>query len=212
MIIVTGTGRCGSSLMMQSLSLLGVPIFGDPWKEEVNSYVDDVECAESRAIRENNPLGFYELPVCQMREFIRMDSALFYPGYAMKVLANNFLLLRKSHTEAVIYCDRRDKDAQAASMRKLGDWELAIQNKYGLDRLKDSLRYLENKTTEGIREDMRQTTRLIKKHINQTLMHNIVIYFEDLLEDPEKELNKVCRFLKINDEHLHDAVNNVIRR
>ena len=212
MIVVTGAGRCGSSLMMQSLQLLGVPIFGDPWKEEANSLVNDIDCPESQEIKDNNPRGFFELPVAQLVEFLRMGNARFYPGYAVKVLAKSYTLLDSEDVDGTILCLRRSVKDQADSMKKLSELELAIQNNYGIDRLWNSLLWFKDRTSEDIENAMVQTNKIINKHIKALNKPALKVYFEDMLEDPEKHMRRVADFLNISDEHLHDAVNNVIRR
>ena len=49
MIVVTGSCRSGSSLMMQTLKLLGIEIAGEKFHEDF-------------PVEEGNPKGYYDLP------------------------------------------------------------------------------------------------------------------------------------------------------
>ena len=65
MIVVTGAGRCGSSLMMQTLHLLGVPMIGDPENDKGRNTLmsDDVTGELTKKIIDANPKGYWELAI-----------------------------------------------------------------------------------------------------------------------------------------------------
>jgi len=88
-IIITGNGRCGSSLTMQMLAAAGLPVVGDP------PYFEDVKSSISRF----NPKWLEDLP----------------GGSCVKVLGLHQVKVRGKHK--IIFLTR-NPSAQAASQNK----------------------------------------------------------------------------------------------
>jgi len=89
MIVVTGTPRSGSSLMMQTLKLLGVPIVGTKF-----SYRNKVEC---------NVKGYWELDDHSLDNGIPDDR---YKGKAIKCFATELSKTKPALLDKVIVCER----------------------------------------------------------------------------------------------------------
>lgn len=93
-IIVCGEGRCGTSLAMQILKLLGVPVAAAPFIKE------------HKGLEEYNPKGYYELS--ETINGIKDDS---YDGMAVKLFANGLKHTDDKYIGKVIRMKRDRVDA-----------------------------------------------------------------------------------------------------
>ena len=93
MIAICCAPRCGGSLLMQTLSLLGIPMAAPAFIPEHDN------------IREFNPNGFYEF---NDMEGIKSDV---YKGMAVKLYGKQLFDTPKHLIDKLINIDRRKKDA-----------------------------------------------------------------------------------------------------
>jgi len=207
MILVTGAGRCGSSLMMQTLELLDVPLVAPVGN--CNTLVwqsDSVEYQERW--KEMNPGGIYELPIDFLLEYIRngWTPEEFHKGKAVKFLSNLVTCIKPEVIEKVILCSRRDRDRQAESQYDLSQLELEVAEATGLDNIY-TINY-RDKTLSDIRKGQDNTLDAIYYVIGKNDIPTIEVYYEDMLENPEKEIDCIACFLETNVD-ITNAVNNV---
>ncbi len=129
MIVVSGMPRSGSSLMMQTLKHLGVPLIGEnDYAFEGNSYLhsQEVPAEDQERIASHNPWGYYEIPFEDHIDYILNNHS----GKAMKILGPILItLIPIKNIERVILCERGDKDAQATSFEKLAKLDIEVMDK-----------------------------------------------------------------------------------
>ena len=102
MIVVTGTARSGTSLMMQTLKLLGINIAGqkfDKWNRE-----------------RWNPKGYWELPVKDTIDGIKDDR---FEGKAVKLFVQGLTKTNPSFISKAIRCTRLKSAAVKSYMAML---------------------------------------------------------------------------------------------
>ena len=136
MILVTGAGRCGSSLMMQTLELLDVPLVAPVGN--CNTLTMQTSCVEYRERwEEMNPKGINEVPIDFLIEYTRngWTPEEFHTGKAVKILSNLVSCIKPELIEKIILCSRKDRDRQAESMYDLAQLELEVSETTGLTML-----------------------------------------------------------------------------
>ena len=101
MIIVTGI-RSGTSLMMQTLSLLGVPLTGLDFHREFSH-------------RDLNPKGYWALPMSETLGGIQHHR---FAGTAVKLGGADLAQTPPAFVRKVIWCRRDERDCKE-SMKKL---------------------------------------------------------------------------------------------
>ena len=207
MIVVTGAGRCGSSLMMQTLHLLGVPMIGDPENDKGRNTLMDEDSSGilAKQIIKMNPKGYWELPINDVYNMIDFGFKD-HEGKAIKILAAPFTQLNFNDIDKVIYCKRRDRETQAKGVWDMSRIDLRIKAENN-----SSNRYIdwfENKTVD----DIRNRQDLMIRHLEYTLRHYKIpvldIVFEDIVTNPRKEIEKVVQFLDL-DVDISKAIDNV---
>ena len=129
MIIVSGMPRCGSSLMMQTLKHLGVPLVGeDSFDFKGNSYLHSqaVPQEDQDNITKHNPQGYYDIPF----EFHPLFTNSHNQGQAIKLLGPvSILPVPLDYVEHVMICTRNSLDNQALSYMKLAKLDVEIMDK-----------------------------------------------------------------------------------
>jgi hypothetical protein len=210
MILVTGAGRCGSSLMMQTLELLDVPLVAPVGN--CNTLVwqsDSVEYQERW--KEMNPKGIYEVPIDFLLEYIRngWTPEEFHTGKAVKILSTLVSCIKPELIEKIIICSRKDRDRQAESMYDLAQLELEVSEITGLDN-PYTLSY-RGKSLADMKEGQDATLDVIYHVVGKNNIPTIEVHYEDMLEDPEKEIDCIACFLETNVD-ITNAVNNVNTR
>lgn len=105
MIIVTGSGRSGTSMWMQALKAAGVPVVGSAFGGGLHR------------LRSSNPRGFYE-SMHRDGNFAGVDLVQ-YQGHAIKIFPAGVRLVPAEHVENVI-CSIRDPREVASSYRVMG--------------------------------------------------------------------------------------------
>jgi len=103
MIVVTGSIRTGTSLLMQTLKLLGLPIAG-------TAYHDDFPDTDF------NPNGYWELPKAETLQGINSNE---YHGKAVKLFGLQLYRTNPVYVNSVIVCRRNKDDAVKSTMKLL---------------------------------------------------------------------------------------------
>ena len=102
MIVVTGTFRSGTSLMMQTLQKLGINIAGnefDVWNK-----------------KEFNPRGYWELPVKEVVEGVKSNK---YEGQGVKLFVQGLTKTNPNLISRAIRCTRWKRAAVISFMKLL---------------------------------------------------------------------------------------------
>lgn len=115
-VVVTGDPRSGTSLMMQTLKALGVPVAGQEWPGEQRVRgTDEEKAAHLAKMQEMNPGGFWEVPGVVMRGLPDPTPHL---GKAIKIISPGVLRTPKESVYRYILC-LRDPTSVAQSQTKL---------------------------------------------------------------------------------------------
>ena len=204
MIIVSGMPRSGSSLMMQTLKHLGVPLIGeDDYTFEGNSYLhsQEVPAEDQDRISSHNPLGYYDIPFEDHIDYIFSK----HPGMAMKILGPMLItLVPNSNIERVILCERKDKDAQATSFEKLAKLDVEVMDKEieagRMDPLSMRAKSIEIYRTMDF-EDYKLLINFGQLSIRRWWQDRDIKYmtwfYEDMLEATEFSMREIQRFLRL---------------
>lgn len=215
MIIVSGMPRSGSSLMMQTLHHLEVPLVGEnDFVFEGNSYLhsQEVPAEDQDRISKHNPWGYYDIPFEYHIDYIDYK----YRGMAMKILGPILItLVPRNNIERVILCERRDKDAQALSFQKLAILDIEVMDKE-IEAGRMVPESMRSKSIEVYRtmslDNYKQMIGFGQLSIQRWWRdHNIKFrtwFFEDMLETPELSIKEIRKFLRIKGP-LDKAVQNV---
>ena len=115
MLIVTGL-RSGTSLMMQTLKLLGVPVVG-------YMFLDDF------SHQELNPKGYYDLPISETWEGLNTNK---HKGKAVKLGGYQLSKTHPKYVGRIIVCDR-NKKATISSVFRL------MKADYNISRIKPTV-------------------------------------------------------------------------
>jgi hypothetical protein len=198
MIIVSGTPRSGSSLMMQTLKLLDVPIALEDKVDMWGLSYADID--EPDRLMHHNPHGFWQLSEAALGQYLWNAPG---HGEAIKVLAPSVGYIPKDKIERVLICERRDKIKQATSLRWL------LEDEYPLLDPSPRKLYLQyllaidlRKWTVHHQEELEAFLRLLPVPI-------LKIYFEDFLETPDLTVKAIRKFLG-SEVDPEKAVNNII--
>lgn len=113
-IIVTGSGRSGTSLMMQMLKFLGIPVSG-------SAFIEGEQWDE-----ELHPGGTWDLPAAETIDGIRGHK---YDGTAVKLFGHQLYMSDEDVIDSVIVC-LRGIDACRESMLRM----LEIENPLGVEK------------------------------------------------------------------------------
>ena len=100
MIVVTGSARSGTSMAMQTLMHLGVPIVGEEFSE-YNRFQGNVK-------------GYYELPKEEIAEGVKDDK---YAGKGIKLFGQGLLKTETRFIDKVIICERNREDSVKSFMK-----------------------------------------------------------------------------------------------
>ena len=188
MILVTGSGRSGTSLMMQSLGLLGLPLAGVPFHDDF-------------PVHELNPKGYYDLPFNTMLLGVGKE----YEGSVVKLFGK--WLKQADHTivSHVIVCRRKDTAAQDASLKNAFQKETQVRTA-SVVRAK----FLENIPEDcEYRRVRKNNYREVRNFTNKHTLPTHTVWFEDFKEHPVTTLKDLTVFLGIEGVDLEDAINNV---
>ncbi len=120
MIVVTGTPRSGTSMIMQTLKLLGVPIVGEAF-----SFYN---------LEHHNPKGFWELDYKETFAGIKDDR---YRGKGIKILGEGLLRTNPEMISKMIICQRWENFSIKSFVKCLADNKL-----YNLPPTRHNAEYL----------------------------------------------------------------------
>jgi len=148
-IVVSGQPRSGTSLMMQTMSLLGLDIWGDKYPQEVKlaDILEEAPEEKHEEIKKNfktklehakkmNPRGFYEVPGLVMRGFRELPEE--HQGKVVKVIVDG-LYDRKmpnghkvgtpsEYIDKVIFCLRDPRNTAISQMDLTGNVEVVNED------------------------------------------------------------------------------------
>jgi hypothetical protein len=215
MIVVSGMPRSGSSLMMQTLKHLGVPLVGvGDYDFQGNSYLhsQDISIEDQDKVSKHNPQGYYDIPFEDHSKYF-FES---YEGEAMKLLGPvAVMIIPKENVEKVILCDRRGRDAQALSFMKLAMLDVEIIDKeveaghidpHSL-RVK-SIRSYRNLELQQFKNIVNFGSASIARWWRDTDIKVLKIFYEDMIDTPELTVKTIRKFLGISGS-IEEAVNNI---
>ena len=214
MIIVTGSGRCGSSLLMQTLHLLGLPLFGDPLGGEYNTLAPlDQNGNIAEQIRNKNPKGYWELDIQSVLDMCPSDFPE-HEGKVMKALGGTFPSIGNEVIEKVILCLRRDRRKQAKSMHELIQLEGKIHDttNKNLGYAGELIGKIKHWSEEDVKRSQYFSLDIITKKILEGNLPTFTIYFEDILAKPKESIKDIARFLEIENASIKKAVANIDKR
>lgn len=117
-IVVTGAGRTGTSLMMQTLRIIGIPVAGVDY------------CAEFPD-NGHHPNGCWQLPIAEVRNGIHGHE---YDGKAIKLFGPQLAKSNGELVDRVIVC-HRDRDESIASAVKLGSTQEAVDSPLAVEQI-----------------------------------------------------------------------------
>lgn len=224
MILVTGTGRCGSSLVMQTLHYLGVPLIGNPqdnvdthclwgaYDETIDGQNTRVEVKVSKELDNRakafNPKGYWELGILTIIDLC--TKGLKDNHGAIKITGGLVSEVNTEDISKIILCKRKDTVRQAESMYDLAQLDMEISKENGLtncftDWYKDKT-YLDILSLQTTQELMLDNLSL------NCGIPSITIYFEDILSNPEEQINNLVNFLELKGVDTSAAINNVDKR
>jgi hypothetical protein len=215
MIVVSGMPRSGSSLMMQTIQHLGVPLVGvDDYDFQGNSYLHSQDVPEDlqERISKHNPQGYYDIPFeKQLSYFTEVNR-----GKGVKVLGPiGPMLIPEGLTSRVILCDRRDRDAQALSFMQLAILDVEVMDKEikagRLDPLSQRARSLElyrHLDLHQFKNIVNFGSASIARWWRDSRVRAFRIFFEDMLDTPEIAIKTINKFLGLTGS-TEKAVNNI---
>lgn len=190
MIIVTGSCRSGTSMMMQTLQLLGVPIAGEA------SHPDF-------PIVEGNPKGYFDLP---FKEHMEGLDCVKYKDKAIKVLGEWLLRVPHDSVTHIIVCKRRSGGAQDRSTIKLLEKELDFESPSKEREV--LLEVCAALTPAQITERRFNNYHHINFYLESFIGYCMEVYFEDMLYDTVNTIKNIKDFLAL-DIDITKAVKNV---
>jgi hypothetical protein len=104
MIVVTGTPRSGTSMLMQTLGILGIPLAGEQFSET--------------NLPKNNPKGYWELPKAEVFTGVKSHK---YKGMAVKLMANELIYTKPSFISKILFITRYQNYAVKSYLKCLHD-------------------------------------------------------------------------------------------
>ena len=221
MILVTGVGRCGSSLLMQTLHLLGVPLIGDP-QEDVHVHClwggylahPTAELSIPKEIevraRAKNPKGYWELNMIDLIEICRGKYSGPTQGRAVKLIGALIEVVNPPIVDKLIFCRRRDIARQAESQHELAsiDIEIAESNELVMYFTEE----YKGVSLADTRNAMELQSFMIERWVRIHKIPAHTVYFEDMLTNPAKEIENLVDFLSLEDVDITKAIGNVDKR
>ena len=180
MIVVTGSCRTGTSLMMQTVKFLGVPVVGMDFHKDFSN-------------KKLNPKGYWDMPIEHTINGIQDAN---YKDSAIKLFGAQLYRTPAMFVSKLIVCIRNKTDA-IKSTAKLIDSESKILNKYSVE------------ITDDLGEKIyRFNYEHIHKFIIENVFENVLyVSFENMLRFKEKEINRIAHFL--NKKPTVQAYNNI---
>ncbi len=212
MIAVVGAGRCGTSLMMQTLELLGVPLYGAPgsrgshqlWQEWHKLAGIEIPKDISNT---HNLKGYYEVSVGEINNFIYGNKTT---DKAVKFTCLDIIDIPLDKLTHIIYCYREDIKAAAASMDKLAKSDLEYAKEMGYENVFANI--YSDISLEDWLDHMNRYTKLITSWLKSSAVPYIKVKFEDITTNPEPIIKHIGDFLNFDDPNISAALKNVDKR
>lgn len=184
MVVVTGMPRTGTSLVMQTLEILGVPIAGEKFPEKPKEF-DEIFTPEQLADileggKKANPKGFYEL-----RETVEgVTDPTEFKGKAIKIILPA-IFHSKIADAKIIWCIRDPRNA--------------MESRKNLARLENGAIFLKRPLL-NIYDFM--NALLNKKNY-------IIIDFDEMVSDPITNIQKIADLVGCGSDKIEAASKNV---
>lgn len=183
MIAVSGSPRCGTSLMMQTLKILGIEVPAPKF----HSYMDGSNLYDDYI--DANPYGYYEFEDNTDLRKLPKDCAIKVTGSALLSVDNSFI-------DKVIIC-RRDMidavnsiiDSSEAHSRNLRD----------------------DNAFKGAMRIYKENIAYAEEYVQYHSIPSIDVYYEDMVGNPEQTIWLIAGFVGKFDGY-QEAINNVRRR
>jgi hypothetical protein len=167
--------------MAQTLHILGLPNAGFAFHEEFSH-------------KELNPNGYWDLPIADTINGIH-DSR--YAGYIVKIFGYQLLRTNPEKIKRIVYCVR-DKETATASTLRLLNAEPVLIARFGLEA-----------TLEMAEKIYDMNNYSIKKYLYcNSGIPNIIIRYEDMLNNKVKTVRKIADFICSNRD-ISNAVGNI---
>jgi hypothetical protein len=204
MIVVSGMPRSGSSLMVQTLNLLGVPLVGvSDYDFEGNSYLhrQDINPDLYKEISLCNPNGFWEIPLEDYPQYLKDP----HKDHAIKVLGPTTIMkILPENIQAIILCVRRSVAYQAKSMKKLIDLDLKVMeediasghmNPYSFRAT--IFDYYKSMNEEDLEDLILFGQKSIERWWRDLDIPTLKVYYDVMLETPDLSIKEIQKFLGI---------------
>jgi len=154
--VVTGEPRSGTSLMMQTLQLLGAELIGEEYPQEakIEKQIEQIEDEEQKAkakeqannkmkhAKKMNPKGFYEVPGIVMQGFRHLKDE--WQGKAIKIITNgvyqrempngHLVGTPNKNIDKIVFCLRNPKHIAVSQKDLSGGIEIAGVDENGIDQ------------------------------------------------------------------------------
>jgi hypothetical protein len=200
--IVSGEPRSGTSLMMQTLGLLGLDIAGHKLS------IDRKGRKRTERAQYLNPKGFYEIPGVVMRGF-DAEKLGDYKGKAIKLITPGMVRTMKDekvreHVNKIIFCLRHPKEI-ALSQRKLASAvEVAVDGDW---------KYFPETLPASPKRYVKAISWLVLwVQGNMDIWQNVHLSnYERMLTDPEGAIKDIIKYLEIEptEEQIQQAIDNI---
>tara|TARA_R100001015_G_C4632514_1_gene196149 strand:- start:3535 stop:4179 length:645 start_codon:yes stop_codon:yes gene_type:complete len=214
MIVVAGSGRCGTSLMMQTLNLLGVPLVENPegWgKHQLWLGYEETNNLNLSSLPTNkNPKGYFELSYNKIFDIIHNKDTDRYTGKAIKFTTPELIHLDPDKIDQIIFCERRNIRKAAKSMALLArqDYDYAVEHclEFCFASIYPSVKI---RDWEKHMKMFNETTKAWMKAIKKPNLH---VWFEDLVNTPEPIIQHLGDFLNLDNPDTSEALKNVDKK
>ena len=196
--------------MMQTLHLLGVPMIGDPENDKGRNTLmsDDVTGELTKKIIDANPKGYWELAIKDIYDMID-DGFGNHEGRAIKIMGAAFTEIPTENIEKVIFCKRRDRMTQAEGLHRIAQIDLEIKEIHGSSNA--YIDWFKGKSVQDVYSIQQLTLNHITHVLKRDGIETLDIIFDDVVTNPQPEIEKVVRFLEL-DVDISAALENVDTR
>lgn len=209
MIAVIGAGRCGTSLMMQTLDILGVPLLGNPQGRATHqlwqAYFKNKKELDPISVQ-HNAKGYYELSFEEIGGIIYGCPWSYEYGKAVKFTTDRVVDINSSRLEKVIFCKRKSLQKAAESMHLLAQSDLDYAKRHDLNSFANLYTTM---TAKNWRQHMLMFNKLVESWLEDNDIPTLTVWFENMLENTEPTIQKVADFLEIDRPNLSAALKNV---
>lgn len=183
MIVVTGTPRSGTSMIMQTLKLLGIPIVGDAFDDRNNP--------------EHNPRGYWELP---LKETIDGINDHRYRGHAVKLLSTDLTRTKGRYIDRIIFITRYHNYAIKSYQKVIADHKV-----FGMQ-----VNNFFKPTRENAKKLFYMALKCAEDYLDEHPgIKRIKFDYKDFINNPVKETIRLKDFLKLNGTDIKEAVMNI---